>query len=353
MAGGIGSRFWPMSRTNRPKQFLDILGTGKTLIQQTYERFTSFVPPENIWFVTSEQHVDAVRSQLPHVDPNKILAEPMRKNTAPCIAYAAYKINQVDPDATMIVAPSDHIVLNPQMFEKCVEKGLEYARNNDALVTLGIRPSRPDTGYGYIQYDEKKILQDGEVFKVKTFTEKPNLEMAKFFLESGEFLWNSGIFIFSNKAILSSLEKYMPELNYMFVEAQHSFGTDTELKTIHDTYVQCPNTSIDIGVMEKAKNVFVVPSEFGWSDLGTWGSLYEHSKLDKSKNAVVSGPVMLFDTERCIVNVPKDKLVVVQGLKDCIVAESDGVLLICRKEDEQEIREFVNSAKVNWGEKYI
>ncbi|QTN38610.1 mannose-1-phosphate guanylyltransferase [Cryomorphaceae bacterium] len=354
MAGGIGSRFWPMSRTTNPKQFLDILGTGKTLIQQTYERMRRFTPEGQVFVVTNEQYRDLVKEQLPEMGDDQILLEPARRNTAPCVAYAAYKIHGLDPEANIVVAPSDHLILKEDEFVRVIELALDTAANNDALLTLGIRPSRPDTGYGYIQYNEDQILDSNEVCKVKTFTEKPDLDLAKKFLESGDFLWNSGIFIWSSKSIISSFNEHLSEVGLLFEEGVDALNTPDEQAFIGRIYPTCKNISIDYGIMEKAKNVYTVPAEFGWSDLGTWGSLYTHVDRDGEGNAVVGAKqVMLYDSKRNMVSTSGDKLVVIQGLEDFIVVNTDNALLICKKEDEQMIKQFVAEAKIEKGDKYV
>ncbi len=354
MAGGIGSRFWPMSRTAHPKQFMDILGTGQTLLQQTYNRFLRLCPKENIYFVTNDSYVDLVKEQIKGIDVKNILSEPARKNTAPCVAYACYKIAQLNPNAVTVIAPSDHLISKEDTFEKAIKSCFKKAAKQNCLVTLGIRPSRPDTGYGYIQFVETEAKEkDKRIKKVKTFTEKPDLEMAKFFLKSGDFLWNSGIFIWSVKSIIYAFETLAPELDAIFKEGNKLYNTPKEAEFITKAYSSCKNISIDYAIMEKAKNVFVRASVIGWSDLGTWGSLYDHIKHDKDNNAVVGKNVMLYDSKNCIVNVAKDKLVIMQGLDDYIVVESDGILLICKKEDEQQIRTFVNDVKVAKGEKFV
>lgn len=353
MAGGIGSRFWPMSRNAFPKQFLDILGTGKTLLQQTYERFLKSCPKENIFVVTNESYINLVQQQLPDLDPSRILGEPHRKNTAPCIAYASYKINKLNPDANIVVAPSDHVIMKSDEFLEAIKKGMEFVSGSDRLLTLGIQPNRPDTGYGYIQFIDDKKKEENKISKVKTFTEKPDLEMAKFFLQTGEFLWNAGIFVWNVKSILSAISTHLPDIDALFYEASNHFDQEDESEYIRNAYTQCTNISIDFGVMEKARNVYVMSADFGWSDLGTYGSLYEHIKQDANANAVVGKNVMLYGTKNCIINMPKDKLVVVQGLDDYIVVESNNVLLICKKEDEQQIRQFVNDVKLTKGEKFV
>jgi mannose-1-phosphate guanylyltransferase len=353
MAGGIGSRFWPMSRNAFPKQFLDILGTGQTLLQQTFNRFKRLCPAENIFIVTNESYVKLVKENLPEIPVNNILGEPLRRNTAPCVTYAAFKIAMQNPDANIVVAPSDHVILKEDAFIEAIETGLDFTSKNNCLLTLGIKPSRPDTGYGYIQFVDEKKNGDNKIFKVKTFTEKPNLEMAKFFLQTGEFVWNAGIFLWNLKAILAALKEHLPDMYNLFDEGKSTYNTSAEQAFIQTVYTQCTNISIDFGVMEKAKNVYVMSADFGWSDLGTYGSLYEHIKHDTSHNAIVGKNVMVYDTKNCIVNMPHDKLVVLQGLDDYIVVEAENILLICRKQDEQQIRQFVNDVKANKGERFV
>lgn len=354
MAGGVGTRFWPMSTTKHPKQFLDILGTGKTLLQQTYDRLVDICPNENIYIVTSETYRKLVAEQLPLLPKENILCEPARKNTAPCVAYASYKISKLNPNAITIVAPSDHLIKKQDTFKKAINACFEKAEKEDCLITLGIKPTRPDTGYGYIQFiDSDKKEKDKRIYKVKTFTEKPDHEMAKFFMESGDFLWNSGIFVWSVKSVIKAMESHDPELANVFKEGWDAYNTPKEKEFIDNAYKVCKNISIDYSVMEKAKNVYVRSSIIGWSDLGTWGSLYTHIQKDQSRNAMIGKNVMAYDTRNCIVQVPNDKLVVLQGLEDYIVVESEGILMICKKQDEQQIRNFVNDVKVNKGEKFV
>ncbi len=354
MAGGIGARFWPMSRTSHPKQFIDILGTGKTLIQQTFDRFLSICPKENIYIVTNEIYKQMILDQLEGITAGQVLCEPMRRNTAPAIAYAAYKIMDQNKDANLVVAPSDHIILKEDSFTDVITSALEATSKNDWLLTLGIKPSRPDTGYGYIQFNDDRPYDDDErLHKVKTFTEKPNHELAKTFLESGDFLWNSGIFIWSVKSIIKAFEEHLSEVDNLFKEGEGQYNTDQEEAFINRIYPVCKNISIDYGVMEKAQNVYVMEADFGWSDLGTWGSLFDIRSKDNNNNAVIGQNVMTFSTRNCIINMPKQKLVVLQGLDDYIVAEDDDILLVCRKEDEQQIREIVNTVKLEKGEKYV
>jgi mannose-1-phosphate guanylyltransferase len=353
MAGGVGARFWPMSKTSRPKQFIDVLGTGKTLIQMTFDRFTNICPPENILVVTNEIYKDLVLEQLPLMKENQVLCEPSRRNTAPCVAYANYRIREENENALIVVAPSDHIILKEEEFVANITTALEAVRENDWLLTLGIKPSRPDTGYGYIQYIDEPVPQDEHLYKVKTFTEKPNLEIARSFLESGDFLWNSGIFIWSLKSIMGAFSEHLEDVDKLFREGIGKYDTPAEESFIRDTYAVCSNISIDYGIMEKATNVYVLAVDFGWSDLGTWGSLFSIREKDQNDNAVVGDNVLTYNTKNCIVNVPEEKLVVLQGLDDYIVVEDDGTLLVCRKEDEQQIRQFVNDVKIEKGEKYV
>lgn len=346
MAGGIGSRFWPLSRTSKPKQFIDILGTGKSLLQQTFERMVNICPKENILIVTSSAYDKLVHEQIPGLNENQVLLEPLRRNTAPCIAYATYKIKKQNPEAVVIVAPSDHLILNEQVFNETIIQAANFASNSDALITLGITPSRPETGYGYIQIG-KPVKETPSLFKVKTFTEKPNLELAKKFMESGEFFWNSGLFVWSISSITKAFEKYLPEVNSLFEELLPIYNTEKEEEAISNTYAECRNISIDYGIMEKADNVYVFCAEFGWSDLGTWGSLYTHLPHDSNGNAAVAKDLMLYETKNSIFNIPQSKLAVVQGLEDYIVVDTEDVLLICRKQDEQNIKNYVNEILIN------
>jgi mannose-1-phosphate guanylyltransferase len=354
MAGGIGARFWPMSRTSHPKQFIDILGTGETLIQQTFNRFTKIIDPENIYIVTNEIYRDLIKQQIPGMTEEQIICEPARRNTAPCIAYANYRIYKKDPEAIIVVAPSDHIILKEEIFLQNVTTALEAASGNDWLLTLGIRPSRPDTGYGYIQFTEGTVYEpDPHLKKVKTFTEKPNLEIAVNFLKSGDFLWNSGIFIWSLKSIMKAFTSFLPDVDILFKKGLDLYETPEEKGFIAETYPICKSISIDYGIMEAAGNVYVLAVDFGWSDLGTWGSLYENISRNDDGNAVVGKDVIMYDSRNCIVNMPHDKVVVLQGLTDYIVVESENILLVCRKADEQQIRQFVNDVRLKKGEKYV
>jgi mannose-1-phosphate guanylyltransferase len=353
MAGGVGSRFWPLSKNHRPKQFLDILGTGKTLIQHTYDRFASVCPAENFLVVTNAIYKDLVLEQLPLLKENQVLLEPIRRNTAPCIAYANHKILKRNPNAAIVVTPADHLILEESKFQNVLKEGIDFVNKEDKLLTLGMKPNRPETGYGYIQVGKKSHGDKPEIFKVKTFTEKPHLDLAQIFYESGEFFWNSGIFIWTLNAIQDAFDKYLPDVNNLFTSINDQLDTENEQKAIDKIYPECQNISIDYGILEKSDNVFVYCSEFGWSDLGTWGSMYEHSEKDSNQNAVQGENVMIYESKNCLVNAPNDKLVVVQGLKDYIVVETDKTLLICRKKDEQEIRKIVNDVKITKGEEYV
>ncbi|MBB6001770.1 mannose-1-phosphate guanylyltransferase [Arcicella rosea] len=339
MAGGVGTRFWPFSRTNNPKQFHDVLGTGRTLLQQTADRFEDICPNENIFIVTSTDYIDLIKTQLPFLSDSQILAEPIRRNTAPCVAYACYKIAKQNPDANIVVAPADHIILKEKEFEKRINIALETSAKGDVLVTLGITPTRPDTGYGYIQYDQSET----EVKKVKTFREKPDLALAKTFLESGDYVWNAGIFIWTAKAIKNAFSKNSPVVHSIFESGNDIYFTDKETDFINNIYQNCESISIDYAIMEKADNVFTVLGNIGWSDLGTWKSLYEVSDKDEDAN-VVDGATMLYGVKNSIVKTPKDRLVVIQGLDGYIVAEYDNVLMICEKEQEQFVKNFVADA---------
>jgi mannose-1-phosphate guanylyltransferase len=351
MAGGIGSRFWPKSRTSFPKQFIDILGTGKTLIQSTYDRYAKFIPKENIFIVTAGEYADIVKQQLPDVDAANILSEPSRKNTAPCVAYISFKLSKSDPEAALIVAPSDHLILDEKEFEKVAVKALDFADHMKAFVTLGIKPTYPNTGYGYIQHEPMSVADN--VYKVKTFTEKPNTELAKTFLESGDFLWNAGIFTWKVKSVLDALEKFQPEMFEAFsTELQH-FNTKEEKAAIERIYPLCTNISIDYAIMEKAHNVYVIPSSFGWSDLGTWNSAYDNLDKDYLGNAVAGKNIMVIDATKCMISETGNKLMVLQGLDDFIVVDTDDVLLICKKEKEQEIKEYVAEVRRNIGDEYL
>jgi mannose-1-phosphate guanylyltransferase len=351
MAGGIGSRFWPMSRTDFPKQFLDILNTGRTLIQATFDRFALFIPVENIYIVTAEQYKDIVAEQLPELPVANILSEPSRKNTAPCVAYISYKLRQLNPDANLICAPADHIILQPEAFKEVCLRALDFTAHIKGLVTLGIKPTHPNTGYGYIQFEQQSVSDS--VYKVKTFTEKPDKELAKTFLESGDFLWNAGIFVWQIKNIVLAFEKFLPEMHDVFDAEKNYFNTTAEAEAIDRIYPQCTNISIDYGVMEKADNVYIIPSSFGWSDLGTWTSAYDNLQKDYFENAVAGNNVMIIDATKNMVHADNSKLVLLQGLDDFIVVDTKDVLLICKKDKEQAIKEYVAEVKKLKGDKFL
>ncbi len=354
MAGGIGSRFWPLSRKSRPKQFLDILGTGRTLLQQAFDRFSKIIPPGNFYIVTSTDYASLVMEQLPEIGSHQVLAEPLRRNTAPCVAYAANKIKTINPNANLIVAPSDHLILKEEEFLKHISNGLEFVAANKVLLTLGIHPSRPETGYGYIQTGEKEAFGHlDNLHQVKTFTEKPDLKMAEVFLESGEFFWNSGIFLWSLPTILTALESHLPEVATLFSQGEHLYNTPNEPAFINKIYSECMGISIDYGIMEKSDNVYVLTADFGWSDLGTWGSLYENKEKDDHGNVVTGKGVFTYDCSNTIINVNGERIAVLQGLDGFIVVESDKTLLVCRREDEQQIRQFVNDVLIAKGPDYV
>lgn len=351
MAGGIGSRFWPMSRTSYPKQFLDIMNTGRTLVQSTYDRFKKFIPEENIFIVTSEEYVPIVQEQLPEMKWENIVAEPSRKNTAPCVAYISYKLRELNNKGALICAPSDHLILDETAFTKVCLEALSFVTQHKALITLGIKPSHPNTGYGYIQFEQQPASDN--VYKVKTFTEKPNVELAKTFITSGEFLWNAGIFVWQVGSIVTAFEKHLPEIAELFEAEKSAFNTSSEKQSIEKIYPQCSNISIDFGIMEKAENVYIIPSSFGWSDLGTWNSAHDNMDKDYLGNAVSGNEVMVIDATRCMIHAPNNKLVLLQGMDDYIVVDTDDVLMICKKEKEQEIKQYVAEVKRNKGDKYL
>lgn len=344
MAGGIGSRFWPMSKESYPKQFLDVLGTGESLIQMTYNRLLKVVPKSQIFVVTNKNYKTLVLDQL-DISQDQVLTEPIRKNTAPCIAYAAHKIYALNPEANLIVAPSDHLILKEERFVNIIHTALEKSAQDNSLVTLGIKPSRPDTGYGYIQFENDSDILMGEIKKVKQFTEKPNRELAELFVKSGNYYWNSGIFIWKAETIIAALNKFKPQLNALFATKGNDYNTSNEQAFINGAFTECEDISIDFAVLENAKNVQVVLANFGWSDLGTWGSLYGHLEKDFEGNAVIGKSAHLFETKNCIINLPDDKLALIQGLEDHIVVESDGALMIVKKVDEQKIKGFLKEIK--------
>lgn len=350
MCGGIGSRFWPYSRTDRPKQFIDFFGTGRSLLQMSYDRILTMVPKENIIILTNARYSEMIKEQLPDLNDDQILLEPARRNTAPCICWAAYHIAAKDPEASIVVTPSDHLITRELEFRDAILTGFDFIEKNDALLTLGIKPTRPETGYGYIQIGTPV---EGNISAVKTFTEKPDLELAKVFLESGEFFWNSGIFLWSAKSIISALRQYSPDITATFDKGVGIYGTPAEKKFIEDNFPGCINISIDFAVMEKASNVFVETVSFGWSDLGTWGSLRDHSPKNKDGNVVQNCNVLAYNSSGNIFAVSDEKLVVVEGLKDYIIADAGDVLLVCPLGEEQRIKQFVNDVKITLGDKYL
>lgn len=350
MCGGVGSRFWPYSRANMPKQFIDFFGTGRSLLQMTVDRIEGIVPHENIIMMTNAQYAGIIAEQLPQLRPEQILLEPARRNTAPCIAWAAWHIMALNPDAQIMVAPSDHLILKTEEYRDSVNKAFNFIDGRDAILTLGIKPSHPETGYGYIQVGE---AFNDHIMKVKTFTEKPNLELARVFLETGEFFWNSGMFFWSAQSIVKAMREHSPEIAAIFDNGAHTMATAQETAYINANYPSCNNISIDFAVMEKASNVYVECVDFGWSDLGTWGSLYDNSAKNDDGNATQGCNALMFNSHNNIVAVKGDKLVVASGLNDYIVADVDDALLIVPKAEEQKIRHYVNEVKAQFGDKYI
>jgi len=350
MSGGIGSRFWPASRTTYPKQFLDFFGTGRSLLQQTFDRFSQIIPVENIFIVTNMLYKELTMEQLPELKEDQILLEPQRRNTAPCIAFAANRIRAINPNANMVVAPSDHLILKEQDFLFRINEGLTFVSNHKTLLTLGMKPNRPETGYGYIQIDTEQIDQ---INKVKTFTEKPDVALAKVFVESGEFMWNSGIFLWNVQTILTAFDELLPDIAGRFNSGQEFFNTPQEAQFINSIFPACPNISIDYGILEKASNVYVISADFGWSDLGTWGSLHELSPKDTENNAVLQCKALLYNSHDNLISLASDKLAVLSDMDGFIVSESENVLLICKMEKEQEIRQFVIDTQMKVGDDYI
>ncbi|WP_114749083.1 mannose-1-phosphate guanylyltransferase [Pleomorphovibrio marinus] len=346
LAGGLGIKFWPQSRYSKPKQFLDLLGIGRTLLQLTYERFLAIYPKERFLVVTNKKYVGLVKEQLPELNSNQILVEPLRRNTAASIALASYKIKKLEPDAKVIVSPSDQLIFNEAAFNQSIDQALLAAELESRLLTVGIRPNRPDTSYGYIQYVENPQTP---AQKVKTFTEKPGIELAQTFMDSGDFVWNSGMFAWKNTSIISAIEKHLPELAEVFEEGSAYFCTPEEEEFLRKAYSLIKNISIDHGVLEKSDSVYVILGDFGWSDLGSWQNLYDHKNKDKRKN-VLEANALLYDSENCFVQVAEGKLVVVQGLKNYLISENGNVLLICKLNEEDRFREFLTDAKKRGGE---
>ena len=353
MAGGVGSRFWPMSTPEKPKQFIDVLGIGKSLIQLTVERFETVIPIENVWIVTSEKYKSIVREQLPEIPETQILMEPCMRNTAPCIEYVSRKIYAKYPEANLVFSPADHIVLDTNTFREVIKNSLEFTENREAILTLGMMPTRPETGYGYIKRHQDKVQSSefrvqsrdvtpvvSNIFKVEAFKEKPNLETAKSYINEGGYYWNAGIFIWNAKMVVNTISRLVPDLSLVFDKIEPYFYTEKEQEIVNQYFPTCPNISIDYAVMEKSKEVFVYPANFGWSDLGTWGSLYTHLQQDENNNAAVGHDINLVDCKNCIVHTPSERKVVIQGLDNYIIAESDNTLLICKKEEEQNIKNW-------------
>lgn len=341
MAGGVGSRFWPMSTTERPKQFIDVLGVGRTLLQLTFDRFKGICPPENVWILTNQSYAAVVHEQLPEVPEENILKEPCRRNTAPCIAYVSWRIKNADVNANIVITPSDHIVTDTAEFQRVIRQCMKFTSESDAIVTLGMKPNRPETGYGYIQADLRLASpRNKEIYRVDQFREKPTLEKAEEYIRQNNFFWNAGIFIWSASTIINAFRVYNPSIAKIFDAIRPKLGTPEEQQLIDERYPECENISVDYAIMEKAEEIFVCPADFGWSDLGTWGSLQLHLQRDLYGNAVIGENVQLYDSRNCIVHTTEERRVVVQGLDGYIVAEKDNTLLICKLSEEQKIKQF-------------
>ncbi len=341
MAGGVGSRFWPMSTPECPKQFIDVFGTGRTFLQMTFDRFKGVVEPDNVWVVTSEKYADLVKTQLPEIPVGNILLEPCRRNTAPCIAYVSWRIKAKNPNANLVITPSDHLVTDVVEFQRVINSALKFSAETDAIVTLGMHPTRPETGYGYIQADlQSPSLVNKEIFRVDSFREKPDLATATEYVKKDEFYWNSGIFVWSVKTIVNALRVYQPELAAIFENMMSIYGTDKEQATINEEFPKCENISIDYAVMEKADEIFVFPADFGWSDVGTWGSLHTIADKDDNGNNAIGQNIRFYESKNCVVHTTEERRVIIQGLEDYIVAEKDNTLLICKLSEEQRIKEF-------------
>lgn len=346
MAGGVGSRFWPMSTTEKPKQFIDVLGVGRSLLQLTFDRFKGICSPENVWVVTNRSYKDLVLEQLPEIPVTNILCEPCRRNTAPCIAYVSWKIKSKDRNANIVVTPSDHIVTNCEEFKRVISQCLKFTSETDAIITLGMKPTRPETGYGYIQADLSSCSpRNKEIFRVDSFREKPDLETAKKYIQNKSYFWNAGIFIWSVNTIVNAFRIYQPAISKIFESLQPVYGTPKEQEEIDLRFPECENISVDYAIMEKAEEIFVCPADFGWSDLGTWGSLLVQTKKDLYGNGVIGENVSLFDTHNCIVHTLDKKKVVIQGLDGYIVADDGNKLLICKLSEEQRIKQFSSDNK--------
>ena len=352
MAGGVGTRFWPKSKKSLPKQFIDILNTGETLIQSTFKRLSNCVRAENIYVVTNNNYAQLCIDQL-KIKKENIFLEPIMRNTAPCIAYSSFKIKQKNPEANILVCPSDHIVHDNNLFSEIIEECLKISSTSEIIVTLGINPTRPDSGYGYIQYEQNETIEDSKIKKVKTFTEKPSQSLALQFIDSGDFLWNSGMFIFNVNTIINSFKTHLNEIYEIFNDASDIYWTAKEVKYIERFFPACKNISVDYGILEKSDNVYVYPSNFGWSDLGTWGSIYSISEKDENQNIISGEKVIAYDCTNSIFNISDDKLLIAHGLDNFIVIESNNNILICKKEDEQKVKNFVNDIKVKFGDERI
>ena len=341
MAGGVGSRFWPMSTTEHPKQFIDVLGVGQTLLQLTYDRFSGVVPSDNVWVVTNQKYVDLVHEQLPEMPLNHILSEPCRRNTAPCIAYVSWRIKKENPKANIVDSPSDHVVMDNTEFRRVVTNCMKFTAETDAIVTLGMKPTRPETGYGYIQADlSTASARNKEIYRVDHFREKPDLETAERYIQQNNFFWNAGIFIWSASTIVNAFRIYQPSVARIFEQIMNVLGTSEEQRVIDEVYPECENISVDYAIMERAEEIFVCPASFGWSDLGTWGSLMAQSQRDLYGNAIIGNEIHLFDSRNCIVHTTEERKVVIQGLDGYIVAEQGGKLLICKLSEEQRLKQF-------------
>ncbi len=351
MAGGVGSRFWPISRHQRPKQFLDVLGTGKSLLRATFERFANIIPTENILVATNTAYRDMVLAEIPEIGSSQVLCEPVGKNTAPCIAYAAMHIRALCPEATMVVSPSDHLILNEHHFCEVIQQCMDFVEEKeDTLLTIGLEPTRPETGYGYIQVSKREV--SGKFNKVKTFTEKPDKELAKIFVDSGEYFWNSGIFVWKVPAIINAFREHQNETFTILDSIREYYGTPAEQQHIDEVYPECGGISVDYGIMERSSNVWVRCSDFGWSDLGTWGSLYQHSEKDELGNTLNTN-TFAFDTENCVIKLTAGKIAVLEGLHDYIVVDTDDVLMVCPRKAEQHIKRYLENVKYTTGDKHI
>lgn len=343
MAGGVGSRFWPMSTDEKPKQFIDVLGVGKSLLQLTVERFAGICDIENTWVVTNKKYVATVKEQLPELSENHILCEPCRRNTAPCIAYVSWRIKSVDPKANIVVAPSDHVITNTEEFKRVISECLRFTGETDAIVTLGMKPTRPETGYGYIQADlSSSSLRNKEIFRVDSFREKPDIETAKHYIQKKNYFWNSGLFLWNVSTIVNAFRVYQPAMSRLFESLLPYYGTPREQEEIDRLFPSCQSISIDYAIMEKAEEIFVCPADFGWTDLGTWGSLLLQTKRDLYGNSCIGNDIKMFESTNCIVHTVQEKKVIIQGLDGYIVAENDDTLLICKLSEEQRIKQFTN-----------